>query len=278
MSNVYSAYQHQSSAFQPEKLGQYRLRLVLRPGLLTYAVLSETGQILAVKEFRSKSPMDFPAFFDAIYAQDYFLKEEYKAVEIVDSSLEFSLIPTAFFKPQQVREFAGALIREDVDVDHLAFIDMAASGTTAIYTVPFHVKQKCDSSFQSPDYHPLCELLITMAEDLSRQHPQLLLVHVFERQFVVTAMKDGRLQLCNAYTYESAADMVYFTQLVMEILKMETDRTRILISGEFEEDSELLRQLRKYIPTGEVPKRESADRFETKGDKLPAWKYAYMSW
>ncbi len=278
MSNIYSAYQHQSSAFQPEKLKQYRLRIVYRPDLLLYAVLSEENKLLAVKEYRSKVPMSFPEIFDQVYAQDYFLKEDYRAVEMVNSSLEFSLIPTVFFKPQQVRELAGALIKENADLDHLEYRDMEHSGATAIYTVPFPMKQKCDHFFPDLQYQPFCYLMVNMGLEMVAQHPHLLLLHIFEKQFVITAFKDGILQLCNAYDYEGVTDMVYFLQLVMEILKYETTGTKVLLSGEFEEDSEIFRQLKKFVPVAEIPKKEFQDRFETKGDKLPVWKYAFLSW
>ncbi len=278
MSNIYSAYQHQSSAFQPEKLKQYRLRIVYRPDLLLYAVLSEENKLLAVKEYRSKVPMSFPEIFDQVYAQDYFLKEDYRAVEMVNSSLEFSLIPTVFFKPQQVRELAGTLIKENADLDHLEYRDMEHSGATAIYTVPFPMKQKCDHFFPDLQYQPFCYLMVNMGLEMVAQHPNLLLLHIFEKQFVITAFKDGILQLCNAYDYEGVTDMVYFLQLVMEILKYETTGTKVLLSGEFEEDSEIFRQLKKFVPVAEIPKKEFQDRFETKGDKLPVWKYAFLSW
>lgn len=278
MSNVYSAYQHQSSAFQPEKLNQYRLRIVSRPSLLLYAVLSEENRILAVKEYRAKSAMDFPDFFDAIFGQDYFLKEEYSRVEFVNSNLEFSLIPTVFFKPQQVRELAGALIKENAEVDHLEYADMADSGATAIYTVSYPMKQKFDHYFHGMVHQPFCQSMVNMGLAMTHEHPQLLLLHVFDRQFVVTAFKEGKLQLCNAYDFETVTDMVYFMQLVMEILKMEIATTRIMLGGDFEEDSELLKQLKKFVPTAEIPKQEFTERYETKGDKLPVWKYAFLSW
>lgn len=278
MSDVYSAYQHQSSAFQPEKLKQYRLRVVSRPGLLMYAVLSEHDRILAIKEYRSKVPMDFPEFFDAIHSQDYFLKEDYRSVEVVNCSLEFSIIPTVYFKPQQVNELGGALLKENPDLDHLEYRDIAHSGATVIYTVSFPMKQKCDHYFHDLQYQPFCQLMVNMGMEMVSQHPSLMLLHTFDKQFVITAFKDGQLQLCNAYDFEGVPDLVYFVQLVLEILKMEIQTTRILLSGEFEEDSELLRQLKKYVPSAEIPRKEFQERFETKSEKLPAWKYAFLSW
>ncbi len=260
-------------------LKQYCLRIVARPSLLLYAVISQDNCLLAVKEYRAKSPMDFSDFFDAIYAQDYFLKEEYARVEFLNSNLEFSLIPTVFFKPQQVRELAGALIKEDTaGMDHLEYAELPESGAIAIYTVSNSVKQKFDHYFQGMVHRPFCQAMVNLGLSMTQAHPQLLLLHVFDRQFVITAFKEGRLQLCNAYDFETVTDMVYFLQLVMEILKMEIAKTRIVLGGDFEEDSELLKQLKKFVPSAEIPKQEFAQRFETKGDKLPVWKYAFLSW
>jgi Protein of unknown function (DUF3822) len=278
VSNIYSAYQHQSASFQPEKLKEYRLRVVSRPEVLLYAVLSASDQILAVKEYRSKVPLAFPEFFDEAYSQDYFLKEDYCSIEMVNSSLEFSLVPTVFFKPQQVKELAGALIKENTDLDHLEYLEMASTGATAIYTVPFPMKQKCDHFFQNLHYQPFCQLMVNLGLELSKQSPSSLLLHIMEKQFVITAFKEGNLHLCNAYDYESVLDMVYFLQLVMEILKLDVSQTKIYLSGDFEEESELTRQLKKYVPRVEIPKKEFQKRFQTKGDQLPIWKYAYLAW
>ncbi len=278
LSTVYSAYQHQSSSFQPEKLKSYRLRIIIREGLLLYAVLGEDDTIFAVKEYRSKKEMSFPDFFDAIYAQDYFLKEDFRDIEIVNCSLEFSLIPTAFFKPQQIHEFAGALIKGDYSADHVDFLELEPAGATAIYTVPFPMKQKCDYYFPDSAYQPICKLMINMALDMAKVYPDLVLLHIFEGQFIITACRAGKLQICNAYDYTEVTDMVYFMQLVMEIVKLDADKTPILLSGEFEDDSELVKKFKQYVPSANIPKYSFQDRFDTKSDKLPSWKYAFMTW
>lgn len=243
-----------------------------------YVVLSADNKIFAIKEYRAKKKMEFSEFFDAIYAQDYFLKEDFAEIEIINSSLEFSLIPTAFFKPQQVHDFAGALIKDDYSMDHVDYLNMESSGATAIYTVPFPMKQKCDYYFPESSYQPICKLMIGMGLDMAKVYPDLVLLHIFDRQFVITACKAGKLQICNAYDYAEVSDMVYFMQLVMEIVKLDPEKTPVLLSGEFEDDSELVKQLKKFVPAATIPKYSFQDRFDTKSDKLPSWKYAFMTW
>jgi hypothetical protein len=277
LENIYSAYQHQSSEFDPEKVRTYHLRLLMRPGLLQYAVLSESRKILAVKEYRSRGEMAYADFFDAVYAQDYFLKEDYGTARVINGSLDFSLIPTAQFRPKQVKQLAGALIRESFEVDHLEYRNMDAGEATAIFMVPFPVKQKCDFYLDSPEYVPFCLQGINQAFALAPEKGELLTFHLFADEFLVTAIRDGVLHLCNAYTYVGVTDIVYFVQLVMEILKLDARTCKVLALGEFEPDSELLRQIRKFIPSVEVPQKALMDTFATQSEKLPTWRYGYLT-
>ncbi|MEM0995794.1 MAG: DUF3822 family protein [Bacteroidota bacterium] len=275
---IYSAYQHQSAQFEPEQVRNNSLRLLMRPNLLQYAVLSEAGKILAAKEYRSKIDLDYSDFFDAVYAQDYFLKEDYASIRVINGTLEFSLIPTRLFQPKQVKEFAGALIKESFEVDHLDYRNMDAGHATAIFTVPFPVKQKCDFYLEAPEYVPFCLPAINLAVALADTYPDLILVHIFAGEFVLTGLKAGNLHICNAYNYVGVTDIVYFVQLVMDTLKQDPKSTQVLAIGEFELESELLRQLRKYIPGIEVPQKALTDCFVTRSEKLPTWRYAYLTY
>lgn len=249
----------------------------MRPGMMQYAVLSESDKILAAKEYRTKKEMGYADFFDAVYAQDYFLKEDFSSVRVINGTLDFSLIPTSRFRPKQVKEFAGALIRESEKVDHLDYRNMDVGEATAIFMVPFPVKQKCDFYLDEPEYVPFCLPAINMAVSMAEDYKELVSVNIFEGEFVVTAVKEGQLHLCNTYEYTGVTDIVYFVQLVMEILKMDPRSCKVLALGDFEMDSELIRQMRKFIPGMDVPQKALMDTFETQSEKLPTWRYGYLT-
>lgn len=275
--SVFTAYQHQSEAFQPEHLKSYRLRLLVRDQLLQYVVLSEDSRILAVKEYRSNANLDYADFLETVYQQDYFLKEDYKQVQVINGTLAFSLIPTRYFQASKVKEFAGALIKDNFDTDHLEYCPIDRAGATAVYTIPFPIKQKCDFYFQEPEYVPSCEPLINLASFLSQTYPDQLLLTLFDTQFVLTAMKNGKLCLCNAYDFQSAADIVYFTQLVSQTLGIQDRRVALLINGDVEPESTLFEELNQFMPGLVIPQSHLMERFETQSEKLPHGKYAYLT-
>lgn len=278
MGNIYSAYQHQGRNFQPEKVKQYDFRVFLRKNLIQYAVLSPEGKILAVKDYRATTPMDFPEFFDEVYAQDYFLKEDYRSVQVHVGTMQFSLIPTKNFQPAQVKAFAGTMLRESSVADVLDYQNMEETGATAIFTSPSSMKLKCDHYFGEPDYVPFCIPAIRMASSLSVSHQDMVWISVVENQVLITGYSGGKLHACNAYDFREVTDIVFYAQLIMDFMKLDATKAKVVVSGDFEMDSELMRLMQKYMPRLEVPVGLLRDAFDTQSDKLPVWKYAHLAY
>lgn len=242
-----------------------------------YTVLTADSKILAVNEYHTHNPLPFDEFFEAVYKKDYFLKEDYAAVEVVNGTLSFSLIPSQMFAPARIAEFAGALIKEKVDADHLAYREMDLAQATAIFSIPNQVKKKCDFYFKSPEYIPSCQPIMNMADFLAEEGGNLLLLTIFPNQFVITGIKQGKLSLCNSYDYKSVTDMVYFTQLVMDILEITDEPCPIMVQGDIDLKSDFYAEFQKYLPQHHVPGGLLQERFVTHGGILPYHKYAYLT-
>lgn len=279
MQGIYSSYEHQSKNFKPERLKHYKLCIFLGKGLLIYSVLSEQGKILLVKEYRSQEAMEITDFFSKIFEKDYFLKEDFAEVKIITASPEFSLVPRKFFAVGKVDSFASRLFSQEFGGDNLAWKDIVGSNATAVYTLPNPLKKELELHYKDPEYAPYCQPAIGMGYELSNENRNLILVHFFADFFVITGIREGSLQICNAYQYQSVSDIVYFVQLVQDLLKLEEGRfCEIFLAGEFESESELIRQLRKFIPHLRIPGEDLLHIFDTREETVPTWKYAFLTY
>lgn len=276
MDPIELSYRHQSKSFVPERVGTYRLRVLVRGNMLVYAVLSSDSKILVVNEYHSAEELPFEEFFESVYKQDYFLKEDYAGVEIINGTLSFSLIPSQMFAPARIRQFAGALIKESVDADHLAFRQMDLGEATAIFSIPQQVKKKCDYYFKGLEYIPSCQPIMNMASFLSEEG-DLLLLTIFSKQFVVTGIRNGKLSLCNSYDYASATDLVYFSRLVMDLLGLQEDNCRVMVQGDIDLKSDFYKEFSLMMPQHRVPGGMLQERFDSKEGILPYHKYAYLT-
>lgn len=254
------------------------MQVFIQRDLIIYSILSEEGKILAVKEYRTKAPQEIQDFLENVLAADSFLKQEYSSVRIIQGEMEFSLVPEQFFDKERKGQFAQALLRQEFDMDSVSYSRLTRDEAVAVFTVPYALRNKCDHHFRNPEYIPFCQPAIQMGYDLPAGNGDLLLLSIFEDRFVITGIRNNRLQICNAYDYASVTDIVYFTQLVIEVIKLQGNQFPIYLTGEFEQDSNLVQQLRKYIPDLKVPLENFKKSFDTESDKLPTWKYAFMTY
>ena len=254
------------------------MQVFIQRDLIIYSILSEVGKILAVKEYRTKSPQEIEDFLEEVLAADNFLKMEYSSVRIIQGEMTFSLVPEQFFEKSQQSKFAATLLDKEFETDSVSFSRLTRDEAVAVFTVPYTLRNKCDVHFRNPQYIPFCQPAIQMSYDLPAGNGDLLLLSIFEERFVITGIRNNRLQICNAYDYNSVSDIVYFTQLVAEVTRLQGNHYPIYLTGEFEQDSNLVQQLRKFIPDLQVPRELFKKTFDTESDKLPTWKYAFMTY
>ena len=278
MSNIYTSYQHQSQNFKPENLSAYTLCLHINENRLIYSILNDTHKILALKEYRSKTPVESAELLEEAYNQDQFLKGEFARTKVIYGARDFSLIPKPHFSEKQTRAFVNAMVKENLELDHVTYSDVGFEDAVAVYTIPFPVKRKCDHYFRRPEYFPYCQIAVGMSYDLKEDDGNLIVISVFENHVMITAIKQNKLMVCNTFEYREVTDIVYFVQLIAEVANFKEQSFDIFFTGEFELDSELMRGLKKYIPGMRVPSQELKSSFETQSDKLPTWKYAFMAY
>ena len=278
MSQIYKSYQHESNNFDPERIGEYSLAVFLKEGLLIYSILSGEEKILAVKEYRTQEGLEMQDFLDSVLEEEQLLQKSFSKVRVIYGVDDFSLLPSALFDRKFSSEFARILIKDDTDADQINISELAHGDAVAIYTIPNSLKKHLDACFEDAEYEPFCRSAIEMGFELANEQKDLLLVNIFEQQFVITGIKDRALHLCNAYPFREASDIVYFVQLAADLLKLNPASFQVYLAGEFENDSNLVQQLQKLIPSLQIPASTLEKTFDTQSDKLPSWKYAFMSY
>lgn len=242
-----------------------------------YAILTEEGRIAALKEYRCKTPMTPQDMLDAAVAQDYFLKEDFSETRIIIGIMEFTLVPQPDFDRTRQRDLAEALIKENTELDRIETCELGRNDALAVYSIPLVLHQKIMHHFPAAVLAPFCKPAIEMAFSLLPASGNLILLHITDQEFVLTGIRNQQLHICNAYPWHSPSDIVFFIQLTAELMQLESDPCDVLLTGGFETGSDLDRTLKQYVPGVRIPADQLRECFDTRGDKLPSWKYAFLS-
>lgn len=277
MSILFKSYHYQSGKFNAEQLGDHSLIVFLKNDVLVATIISKDSQVVSISEYRSQVPVDPSELFDLALKEEQLLSASYGKVKVIPGAFEFSLIPAKVFNRDHSKELARILISEDEDGRHVGFSELLGGDAVAVYTFPDALKKKIEDHFGKVEFMPFCRSAVGMALAHNGSNKNSLHVSVFDGQFILTGIKEGKLHICNAYPYSGPTDIVYFLNLVVEILGLEEKAVDIFISGEFEQNSQLLTQLKKHVPHIQIP-GDLKSAFEQGPKAPPAWKYAFMTY
>jgi len=278
VSILYQSYHHQSKSWESARSGEYTFQIFLKNDLLLASVSSDDRKVLLLTEYRCQVPVSSAELLDLCRKEVPLFSATYRKVKVIPGAFEFSLLPAKVFNRNHTRELASILISEDDRGRHVAFAELAGGDAVAVYTFPETLRQKLREAYGNVEYIPFCQSATAMAMASNGNASKSLFVNIFQGHFVLTGIRAGKLHLCNAYPYSGPTDIVYFLQLVADILGFSGEFMPVVVTGEFEPDSQLILQLKKHIPGIRIPGKELATAFEDGPGSPPAWKYAFMTW
>jgi len=84
---------------------------------------------------------------------------------------------------------------------------------------------------------------------------------------------EGQVVFCNSYAYQTPRDALYFLLLVFDQFRLGTEYTPLWIMGQYTEQSELHRQIKRYIKSLQYIQLPTGFRAGTKLDAIPAHNY-----
>lgn len=198
---------------------------------------------------------DFEDVLSQIYAQSSFLKHDYKEVKVVWENPHAQYIP-AIFHNDAGNDFVYSFAENNLekqkrllqknDLFAIPFSTDSAQWNLLHKTIA-HVK----------DSHKYFEIL-TNVPDYKNTYPVNMLVIFYPDKFIITAHKNGQLQLINSVQFSSGTDVVYYLLNTARQLDTDISGTMVTLCGLIDGDSILFQEIYKYIPHIDVDAADNA--------------------
>lgn len=215
--------------FNPAYTADYQLIIILDSEKFSYAVRhSITNRLVRVSTDNALNEL-----FDPQYQAEVFTSN-YQKIIIATETKSFCLIPDAVFTHQNLPDFAAFLSVKEVD---LILTDQLLNGeNTVIFTFPEDLVQKIAAKYPSAkiQFAPKSWIKTVFDAKLSGQNLYLFLE---ENSLQILFPAQENIRFYNRFDCTNADEVVYFTALVADQLKLKPEETNLIVCGRVEAGS-----------------------------------------
>ena len=183
----------------------------------------------------STTPEELLMEIESIISQREILNSDFSDVSIVYSTPIYSLVPIVLFEETKASEylkFNSKILANDY-VAH----DLLENSGIAIVYVPFmNINNFFFDKYGSFNYYHSISILLKTILDKEQYSLPRMYLHFQQNSFDCLIMKDGELQLCNTYNYNTPEDFIYYTLFSMEQLKLNPETLSVFLCGDIEKN------------------------------------------
>lgn len=239
------------SDFNKKSSSLYELSILLRMDSLVYAISSQDGKILVLKQYEIPANIkDVAALskqFQAIFNTDELLKFLYRKCHIALGDNLVALVPERLFQPKQAHTFLGELTTLPAD-SVVDFNELAALKTMVVYQqpTPLHKMLKATQP-SSKIFHRTTPFLIGCAKKTMKNQGKIVFANFQKTTFEICLFDNEQLYFYNNFEFQTAADCLYFVLLVFEQFNLDPNEVLLSLSGQILEESEIYKTLFRYI-------------------------------
>ncbi len=246
------------------------LSAIIGPDGLSLAVSDAENRLLSLRLWRFEGPSphfeDFRPRLYSIFHQDPFLKKHYQKTRIAFSNPWVSLVPDRFFDPEKAPTYLKLLMQKlgEYDFHH----DRLHDGQM-VWAVEKELESFCRGFFPRAEFCHVGSGLVSGWKTLASPYAQEVYVNVRGRSMQIAVFDRADLLFFNTFSYQNASDFLYFTLLAFEQFKLRPDSIPLFLSGELVSDSEIYRQLYRFIADIRFVRRPDRYLFPTDALALP---------
>lgn len=169
----------------------------------------------------------------------------FSSVELICTSELYTLVPKAFFDEYAMDSYLklGFKINQAF---HTGYAFLKQPEIYLLYALPSEIQSLFHSFYPNSSINHYLTYVLEGAFSLSN-NPSFLTVHVHEKHLDIIFIRDGKLILCNGFSFSSPEDFVYYLLLVYERQELNREETPVYFCGDLTIQSGIFNLCKKYI-------------------------------
>ena len=216
------------------------------------------------KEFSEKlSPEKLLKKLDLIINESVINISSVIGVKLIDLNKLSTLVPRNLFDENlslDYLKFNSKLLKND----YAAYDLIEEIGAVNVFLPFVNVNNYLIEQFGSFNYYHYSTILIKKLLKYSTNKDTSVYVNIQLNDFQILIFKNKNLQYYNNFEFKEKEDILYFTLFVMEQNKIDNIKTKLLLLGNINEESDTYLLLSKFIKNIDIIKFQNLKKFKTK--------------
>ncbi len=244
-----SMTQTQSNSIQniPNKRLSVQVSLTGLSFLVTNIGRSEVLHFSEKKYPKSRTPEELLIDVEAFVEEHISEPESFESVKVIYSNPEFALVPVSLFdesKASDYLKFNSKILTNDF----IAWDELHDRNLMVVYVPYVNLNNYLYDTFGSFEYYHLITSFLNLIPPANRFTGDAeVFIHVERSNFQLVVQKDGNLQLCNSYPYQTPEDFIYYVLFCFEQLELNPDEVKVTLLGMISETDPLYEIAYTYI-------------------------------
>lgn len=227
----------------------YELNVVAGTDGFSFLAADPTGAVLTLKAWHFDNyDGDFePADTDlrAILASEPVLQSSFSRVRCAVFNRQATLVPRRLFSPDALSSYFQLLLPQgDFEYGYEALPNLDCY---LVYALDKRVGDLLLKYLPAQNITHLASPVLQKALDVVTIDATGLLVNLRNEVAQVMAFERGNLLFYNAFSFDKASDLLYFVLLAYDQCRLSPDRIPLWLAGEALPDSEIYKQLYRYV-------------------------------
>jgi hypothetical protein len=231
--------QYSDPGFNPAHSADFQLLITLNEDFFSYAILHPaTNKIVQLVTDKRVEELFTESSYSAL------LSSNFQKTIVAIQSQSFCLIPDAIFTPENLLDFAAFLVVKEADV---ILKDQVENGkNTVIYTFPEQLIRKIEAQFYPAEivFAPKSWIKTVFEAKITGQN---LYLYVAENQLQILFPDQENIRFYNQFSCATLDELVYYTALVADQLKLKPAETTLILCGIVGADGEQILRLQAFF-------------------------------
>jgi hypothetical protein len=185
---------------------------------------------------------------DELIRNDELLKRPYESNRIIFETHKSTLVPHAFFDPDNLTSYVK--LHHQIDHDEVVRSDnLPVLEAGNVWLIPDNIRKVLGTRFPMAAVHNHASVLIEslLALSKNRDEGNAVFVYVRRNMFDIVVLNGNKLLFYNSFRYAAKEDFVYFLIYVLEQLELNPEMVKLTFLGEILRLSSIYDVAHKYV-------------------------------